>query len=89
MSPGDVGGALLPSDLPSNCVLVRKVLVTATRCVYLPPEVLMANRVVRKFGAESALRVCFRDDAGNRLIPTMFRPMGRSYEPEPPNTGIY
>ncbi|CAD5216017.1 unnamed protein product [Bursaphelenchus xylophilus] len=54
-------------DVPRNCVLVRKVIVTPLRRIFLPPEVMMSNRVVRHFGEEGALRCSFRDDNGQRL----------------------
>ncbi|KJH45340.1 RNA dependent RNA polymerase [Dictyocaulus viviparus] len=34
----------------------------------MAPEVMMTNRVVRRFGEENALRCVFRDDSGARLI---------------------
>uniref|UniRef100_A0A0R3RPA9 RNA-directed RNA polymerase n=1 Tax=Elaeophora elaphi TaxID=1147741 RepID=A0A0R3RPA9_9BILA len=60
------------SDLPHNCVLIRKVVATPLRLLLLPPEVMMANRVVRHFGEEYALRCVFRDDNGQRLVPQEF-----------------
>ncbi|EYB94211.1 hypothetical protein Y032_0174g461 [Ancylostoma ceylanicum] len=54
--------------LPRNCVLVRKVMVTPLRTLFMAPEVMMTNRVVRRFGEENALRCVFRDDSGARLI---------------------
>ncbi|KAM3728655.1 RNA-dependent RNA polymerase [Dirofilaria immitis] len=60
------------SDLPHNCVLIRKVIATPLRLLFLPPEVMMTNRVIRRFGEEYALRCVFRDDNGQRLIPKEF-----------------
>uniref|UniRef100_A0A915PTN4 RNA-directed RNA polymerase n=1 Tax=Setaria digitata TaxID=48799 RepID=A0A915PTN4_9BILA len=60
------------SDLPRNCVLIRKVMVTPLRVLLLPAEVMMTNRVVRYFGEEYALRCIFRDDNGQRLVPKEF-----------------
>ncbi|WKY17144.1 hypothetical protein Q1695_001623 [Nippostrongylus brasiliensis] len=51
--------------LPRNCVLV---MVTPLRTLFMAPEVMMTNRVVRRFGEENALRCVFRDDSGARLI---------------------
>ncbi|PAV75828.1 hypothetical protein WR25_22760 [Diploscapter pachys] len=50
------------SSLPKNCVLIRKVMVTPLRVMFMAPEVMMANRVVRHFGEQYALRCVFRDD---------------------------
>ncbi|CAD5211803.1 unnamed protein product [Bursaphelenchus okinawaensis] len=63
-------------DIPKNCVLVRKVIVTPLRRVFLPPEVMMANRVVRNFGEEGAMRCSFRDDNGQRLSLRNFMRFG-------------
>ncbi|VDK50544.1 unnamed protein product [Anisakis simplex] len=60
------------SDLPPNCILIRKVMATPLRLILLPPEVMMTNRVIRHFGEEYALRCVFRDDNGQRLIPKEF-----------------
>ncbi|VDK85234.1 unnamed protein product [Onchocerca ochengi] len=60
------------SDLPRNCVLIRKVIATPLRLLLLPPEAMMTNRVIRHFGEEYALRCVFRDDNGQRLVPKEF-----------------
>ncbi|XGW34040.1 hypothetical protein V3C99_018084, partial [Haemonchus contortus] len=44
------------------------VMVTPLRTLFMAPEVMMTNRVVRRFGEENALRCVFRDDSGARLI---------------------
>ncbi|VDM08163.1 unnamed protein product [Wuchereria bancrofti] len=67
------------SDLPQNCVLIRKVMATPLRLLLLPPEVMMTNRVIRHFGEEYALRCVFRDDNGQRLVPKEFT-RGRSLQ---------
>nr|CRZ22694.1 BMA-RRF-3, isoform a [Brugia malayi] len=67
------------SDLPQNCVLIRKVIATPLRLLLLPPEVMMTNRVIRHFGEEYALRCVFRDDNGQRLVPKEFT-RGRSLQ---------
>ncbi|VDM52303.1 unnamed protein product [Angiostrongylus costaricensis] len=58
----------LRKSLPRNCVLVRKVMVTPLKTLFMAPEVMMTNRVVRRFGEENALRCVFRDDSGAKLI---------------------
>uniref|UniRef100_A0A915CZD6 RNA-dependent RNA polymerase n=1 Tax=Ditylenchus dipsaci TaxID=166011 RepID=A0A915CZD6_9BILA len=50
-------------------VRVRKVVITPTRLLYVAPELLMGNRVLRsdpeKYPLEKFLRVVFRDDDGS------------------------
>ena len=41
---------------------VRKVIITPSRTLLLNAELMVGNRVIRKFGEEYALRVVFRDD---------------------------
>lgn len=62
----------LHRSLPKNCVMVRKVMVTPLRILFMAPEVMMTNRVVRHFGEENALRCVFRDDSGMRLTVKEF-----------------
>ncbi len=68
---GQMGGALDPVDVPGGCCLVRKVIATPTRQVFLPPEVLLGNRVLRNWGEEFALRLSFRDDDGRKLTQNL------------------
>jgi len=42
------------------------------RILYMQPEVMMTNRVVREFGEEYALRCIFRDDDGRKCMPNNF-----------------
>ncbi|EGT41395.1 CBN-RRF-3 protein [Caenorhabditis brenneri] len=60
----DVG---LAKPLPKNCVQVAKVIVTPSRILLMAPEVMMVNRIVRRFGPDYALRCVFRDDNLGRL----------------------
>lgn len=60
----DVG---LAKPLPKNCVQVAKVIVSPSRVLLMAPEVMMVNRVVRRFGPDYALRCVFRDDNLGRL----------------------
>ncbi|CAI2323842.1 unnamed protein product [Caenorhabditis sp. 36 PRJEB53466] len=57
----------LAKPLPKNCVSVAKVIVTPSRVLLMAPEVMMVNRVVRRFGPDYALRCVFRDDNMGRL----------------------
>uniref|UniRef100_A0A0N5A5A0 RNA-dependent RNA polymerase n=1 Tax=Parastrongyloides trichosuri TaxID=131310 RepID=A0A0N5A5A0_PARTI len=58
---------LLFSNIPKNCLQIRKVLISPCKISLLPPEVMMTNRVVRKFGENSCIRIIFRDDDGGRI----------------------
>lgn len=58
--------------VPTNFVLVRKVVVTPSRALLMPPDIIMENRVLRKFGPENALRCVFRDEDSKKLIPWEF-----------------
>lgn len=55
------------TEVPRNCVRVRKLIVTPTRELLMPPEVMMSNRVLRRFGHDYALRLLFRDEDGQKL----------------------
>ncbi|GMT04159.1 hypothetical protein PENTCL1PPCAC_26333, partial [Pristionchus entomophagus] len=53
--------------IPTNCVLVRKLMVTPSRLIPMAPDVMMTNRVVRQFGSDYALRIVYRDENGQKL----------------------
>ena len=61
--------------LLDGCCFVRKVIVTPTRHVLMPAEMMMANRVVRQFGQDYLLRCVFRDDNLTKLTNNKFRTM--------------
>ncbi|CAN7999514.1 unnamed protein product [Ixodes hexagonus] len=64
-----------PPRIPPNCSLVRRIFVTPSRVLFLPANVHCENRVLRRFDAEYALRVSFRDDHLQQLSHTfMFHP---------------
>lgn len=50
-------------------VFFVKIIITPTRLLYVVPELLMSNRVLRKYDldGEKALRVLFRDDDGSKI----------------------
>ncbi|VDN27695.1 unnamed protein product [Cylicostephanus goldi] len=54
----------------------------------MAPEVMMTNRVVRRFGEENALRCVFRDDSGARLIVKDFV-QGPCYDRKMRDHGCY
>lgn len=49
-------------------VRVRKVLITPTRTIFVAPELLMGNRVLRKYPLDKFLRVVFRDEDGQNVF---------------------
>ncbi|CAJ0957800.1 unnamed protein product, partial [Mesorhabditis belari] len=59
-------------EIPKNCVFVRKVMVCPQRTLFMSPEVMLTNRVVRYFGEEYAMRCVFRDDSGYTLHTNEF-----------------
>lgn len=52
----------VPTAVPQGSCLVRRLFVTPSHVFFLPPAVHAENRVLRKFDADYALRVSFRDD---------------------------
>ena len=48
-------------------VRVRKVIITPLRKLFITSELMMGNRVLRKFGVDRFLRVIFRDEDGMRM----------------------
>lgn len=61
----------LPPAVPRGSCLVRRLFVTPSRVFFLPPAVHAENRVLRKFDADYALRVSFRDDHFELLSHTL------------------
>ncbi|KAH7726779.1 RNA dependent RNA polymerase family protein [Aphelenchoides avenae] len=59
---------LYNDDIKKGFVRIRKVMITPTRILFVAPELLMANRVLRldpeKWPTDRFLRVIFRDDNG-------------------------
>ena len=55
----------------SECRFVRRVIITPTRCLFLPAELAYENRILRQNGEEYCLRIAFRDEDFYKL---------RSYE---------
>ncbi|CAH1261858.1 Hypp2472 [Branchiostoma lanceolatum] len=54
-------------DLPDHYVYARKVVVTPTQMLFLKPEPIVENRVVREYGVDNFMRVAFRDEDFNKL----------------------
>ncbi|KAL1471030.1 hypothetical protein MTO96_023948 [Rhipicephalus appendiculatus] len=61
----------LPTAVPQGSCLVRRLFVTPSHVFFLPPAVHAENRVLRKFDADYALRVSFRDDHFELLSHTL------------------
>uniref|UniRef100_T1E1M1 RNA-dependent RNA polymerase n=1 Tax=Cupiennius salei TaxID=6928 RepID=T1E1M1_CUPSA len=53
--------------IPSKCCMIRRIMITPTRQLLWPPEVMYGNRVLRNYDSEYALRVSFRDDNMSRM----------------------
>ncbi|XP_072033166.1 uncharacterized protein [Amphiura filiformis] len=54
-------------DHYDNCRFVRRAIVTPTRCLLLPAELMAENRVLREYGEEFCMRVVFRDETFTKL----------------------
>ncbi|PAV56401.1 hypothetical protein WR25_15504 [Diploscapter pachys] len=60
----------LPEDeMGKGFQRVRKVIITPTRIIYLAPETIMGNRVLRRYDADGTriLRITFRDDDNQKM----------------------
>ncbi|KAI8486629.1 hypothetical protein Bbelb_356040 [Branchiostoma belcheri] len=62
-----VGSQNDADDLPDHYVYARKVVVTPTQMLFLKPEPIVENRVVREYGVDNFIRVAFRDEDFNKL----------------------
>ncbi|XP_066293027.1 uncharacterized protein [Branchiostoma lanceolatum] len=59
-----------PETLPPTLQVVARVIVTPTRLVFLQPEIMYGNRVLREFGTDHFIRVVFRDEDFSKLQAT-------------------
>ncbi|KAK8759289.1 hypothetical protein V5799_003079, partial [Amblyomma americanum] len=55
-------GSVIAQELPSHMVKVRKVILTPTRRVYMPPQLVCKSRLLQHFDPDYALRIAVRDD---------------------------
>ncbi|XP_035683931.1 uncharacterized protein LOC118420943 [Branchiostoma floridae] len=62
-------------DLPDHYVYARKVVVTPTQMLFLKPEPIVENRVVREYGVDNFIRVAFRDEDFSKLAVTNPNPI--------------
>uniref|UniRef100_A0A1I7U5Y1 RNA-directed RNA polymerase n=1 Tax=Caenorhabditis tropicalis TaxID=1561998 RepID=A0A1I7U5Y1_9PELO len=60
---------LSEKEIKAGYQIVRKVIFTPTRVIYVAPETIMGNRVLRKFDKDGTrvLRITFRDDNNARM----------------------
>ncbi|GIY00390.1 RNA-dependent RNA polymerase 6 [Caerostris extrusa] len=49
-------------SVPEKCRLIRRVVITPTRILLWPAELMCENRILRNFDSDFLLRVTFRDD---------------------------
>ncbi|XP_078691457.1 uncharacterized protein LOC144921909 [Branchiostoma floridae x Branchiostoma belcheri] len=69
-----------PETLPRTLQVVARVIVTPTRLVFLQPEIMYGNRVLRKFGTDHFIRVVFRDEDFSKLQATGNKARGEEEE---------
>ncbi|XP_064476493.1 uncharacterized protein LOC135390642 isoform X2 [Ornithodoros turicata] len=55
-------GSVVAQELPKHIVKVRKVIITPTKKLFLPPQLVCKSRLLQHFDPEYALRVVVRDD---------------------------
>ena len=48
--------------VPSHCALIKRAVITPTRLLLFPPEVMVKNRVLRQYDTEKFLCVSIRDE---------------------------
>ncbi|KAF1768198.1 hypothetical protein GCK72_000010 [Caenorhabditis remanei] len=60
---------LTENEIRDGFQRVRKIVFTPTRVIYIAPETIMGNRVLRRFDKDGTrvIRVTFRDDSNGRL----------------------
>ncbi|PAV56406.1 hypothetical protein WR25_15506 isoform D [Diploscapter pachys] len=64
-----LAGGLTEDELREGYQRVRKIVFTPTRIIYIAPETLMGNRVLRKYDSDGTkiLRIAFRDDDNMKM----------------------
>ena len=53
--------------IPGHCALIKRAVITPTRLLLYPPEIMMKNRVLRQYDMESFLCVSVRDEDLSKL----------------------
>ncbi|XP_002734181.1 uncharacterized protein LOC100373859 [Saccoglossus kowalevskii] len=54
-------------DIPRQCRYLRRVMVTPSRLIFLQPELMFENRVLRRYSEEYCARLVFKDENYQRL----------------------
>ena len=58
---------ILKHFLPSECAMIKRMVVTPTRLLFFPPEVMSKNRVLRHFNTDQFLCANVRDEDFSKL----------------------
>ena len=58
---------ILARLVPSHCALIKRAVITPTRLLLFPPEVMVKNRVLRQYDTEKFLCVSIRDEDLSKL----------------------
>ncbi|XP_062585142.1 uncharacterized protein LOC134246805 [Saccostrea cucullata] len=58
------------NDIPGNLTLVRRALLTPTKRVFLPKELLSQNRILRQYNEDYFIRLVYRDEDYQKLNET-------------------
>ncbi|CAL1262575.1 unnamed protein product [Larinioides sclopetarius] len=76
-------------SVPEKCRLIRRVVVTPTRIMLWPPDLMSENRILRNFDSEFFLRVTFRDDDFTQMNFRLYdASVFETVVVEPVNSGI-
>ena len=52
---------------PTSCSMEPRIVLTPTKMLYLPKELVLQNRILRQYGEEFFIKVVFRDDDFNKI----------------------
>ncbi|XP_062596258.1 uncharacterized protein LOC134257682 [Saccostrea cucullata] len=58
------------NDIPGNLTMVRCVLLTPTKRVFLPKELVSQNRILRQYNEDYFIRLVYRDEDYQKLTET-------------------
>ncbi|CAL1298859.1 unnamed protein product [Larinioides sclopetarius] len=76
-------------SVPEKCRLIRRVVVTPTRIMLWPSDLMCENRILRNFDSEFFLRVTFRDDDFSQMNFRMYdKSVFETVVTRPVNSGI-
>lgn len=60
-------GHVTPASVPSHCALVKRLVLTPTRVIPFPPEVMETNRVLRNYDPQMFMSVIIREEDYSKL----------------------